>query len=109
MDEARTGKRFPINLPIRVEGAQAQSILAGSTHDMSAAGVYLVLDRSLDPGSVVKFELTIPADAIGAPQDMKVKCEGRVIRSDPKGPDQNGVACVIDSYEFVRPDEKPEA
>ncbi len=109
MDEARTGKRFPVNLPIRLEGSDAKAEPAGSTDNISAAGVYLVLDRGLDPGSVVKFEMTIPAEAIGAPQDMTVRCQGRVLRSDPKGPRQNGVACVIDSYEFVRQGEKPEA
>lgn len=109
MDEARTGKRFPVALPIRLGGKDAKAELTGNTHDMSAAGVYLVLDRSMDPGSVITFEMIIPADAIGAQQDMTVRCEGRVLRSDPKGPNQNGVACVIDSYEFIRPGEKPEA
>lgn len=109
MDEARTGKRFPVSLPIRIEGAEATAQPIGSTDNISAAGVYLVLDRSFDPGSVVKFEMTIPKDAIGANADMRVRCEGRVIRSEAKGTHQNGVACVIDSYEFVRPGEEPEA
>ncbi len=108
MDESRTGKRFPVNLPIRLEGDETKTPV-GSTDNMSAAGVYLVLDRSFDPGSTVRFEMTIPAEAIGAPQDMTVRCLGRVLRSDPKGPKQNGVACVIDSYEFVREPEEPEA
>jgi len=109
VDEARTGKRFPVSLPIRLDGAEAQSEPVGSTDNISAAGVYLVLDRSLDPGSVVKFEMTIPAEAIGAPTDMTIRCQARVLRSDPKGPRQNGIACVIDNYEFIRPGEKPEA
>ncbi len=109
MDDSRTGKRFPVQLPIRMEGSDPKSEPVGSTDNISAAGVYLVLDRGFDPGSVVKFEMTIPAEAIGAPEDMTVRCQGRVIRTDVKGPRQNGVACVIDSYEFVRPGETPEA
>lgn len=109
MDEARTGKRFPVNLPIRLEGEDAHSEPVGSTDNISAAGVYLVLDRSLEEGSSLSFEMTIPADAIGAPQDMTIRCQARVLRSDPKGPRKNGVACVIDHYEFVRQGEKPEA
>ena len=107
MEEARTGKRFPVSLPIRLEGDEATGQI-GTTHDMSSAGVYLVLDKSLEPGSVIKFEMTVPADVIGAQHNMTVRCEGRVVRSDPKGPRENGVACVIDSYEFVRPGETPE-
>jgi len=30
-----------------------------------------------------------------------VQCKGRVVRKDGAGEDQ-GVACVIDSYDFVR-------
>ncbi len=102
MDEARTGKRFPLHLPIRLEGSTPGSKPVGSTDNLSAAGAYLVLDRGFDEGSLVNFEITIPASAIGTAEDVTVRCQGRVVRSDPKG-NENGVACVIETYEFVRP------
>jgi hypothetical protein len=31
-----------------------------------------------------------------------VQCKGRVVRKDPGAGESHGVACVIDSYDFVR-------
>ena len=41
---------------------------------------------------------------IGSTDDVIVRCNGRVIRNDSPNEmqDKNGVACVIDSYEFIR-------
>jgi hypothetical protein len=64
--ENRTGKRFPLQLPIRVHKAP------GGEHNVTIQG------------------------------------RGRVVRTDTPPPGHNGdanyrgVACVIDSYEFVR-------
>ena len=104
MSEARTGKRFPLELPIKIhkEGASADS--KGTTGDLSAAGVYIRADASLEVGSPVEFEITLPPDVTGGQENVMIACKGRVVRSDPTGstPDGKGVACVIDSYEFVR-------
>lgn len=110
MEDARTGKRFPIQLPVRVVNGNASgSEQVGTTDNLSAAGVYVLADRDFEVGSVVKFEMIIPKDAIGASEDMTVRCEARVLRNDEKGPRKTGIACVIDSYEFVRPGQDPEA
>jgi hypothetical protein len=102
--EARTGKRFPLELPIKIhnEGASADS--KGTTGNVSAAGVYIRADASLDVGSPVEFEITLPPDVTGGQENVTIQCKGRVVRTDPTGesPDGKGVACVIDSYEFVR-------
>ena len=63
-EEARTGKRFPIELPIKIHKGETDA--KGVTGNLSAAGVYIRADETGEGG------------------------EGR------------GVACVIDSYEFVR-------
>ena len=104
VSEARTGKRFPLELPIKIhkEGANADS--KGTTGDLSAAGVYIRADASLEIGSPVEFEITLPPDVTGGQENVVIQCKGRVVRTDPTGssPDGKGVACVIDSYEFVR-------
>jgi len=101
--EARTGKRFPLELQIKFhsEGSSADS--KGTTGNLSAAGVYIRADASLDVGSPVEFEITLPPDMTGAPENVTIQCKGRVVRTDPtgSGPEGRGVACVIDSYEFV--------
>lgn len=104
MSEARTGKRFPLHLPIKIHNEGASSDSKGTTADLSAAGVYIRADASLEIGSPVEFEITLPPDVTGGQESVTIQCKGRVVRTDPGGstPDGKGVACVIDSYEFVR-------
>jgi len=102
--EARTGKRFPLELPIKIHKESAGSGAQGTTGNLSAAGVYIRADASLEIGSPVEFEITLPPDVTGGQENVTIQCKGRVVRSDPTGasPEGKGVACVIDSYEFVR-------
>ena len=108
VSEARTGKRFPLELPIKIHGAEVKGEASGITGNLSAAGVYIQGDASLDVGSQVEFEITLPPEVTGSDHNVTIQGRGRVVRTDtpPKGRngDKNfrGVACVIDSYEFVR-------
>jgi hypothetical protein len=98
--DIRTSRRFPVHLPLKVLG---QDLPAGSTENISAAGVYLWVDGELEVGSSIEFEMTIPRDAIAAGSDVQLRCKGRVMRCDPN-PEvgRTGVACVIEGYEFLR-------
>jgi len=103
VNEARTGKRFPVHLPIKlISSSAARPGQEGTTENISAAGIYLRLDESLEVNSRVEFEITIPAGLIGASADVVVRCIGRVIRADNGSPGK-GVACLIDEYDFIRP------
>jgi hypothetical protein len=106
MVDARTGTRFPVHLPIKVLGTSAAKLeQEGTTENISGAGVYLWIDEALEVDSRVEFEITIPAPAIGAGQDVVLHCVGRVVRTDSQSPQKSGVACVIDEYDFVRREE----
>ena len=107
MTEARTGKRFPLHLPIKIHTEDSSADTSGMTGNLSAAGVYIRADASLQVGSPVEFEISLPPEVTGGKEDVVIQCRGRVVRTDePHGstaPDETrGVACVIDSYEFVR-------
>lgn len=107
MAEARTGKRFPLHLPIKIHGEGSAVDTSGMTGDLSAAGVYIRADASLEVGSPVEFEITLPPEVTGGKEDVVIQCRGRVVRTDEPNAsagagDSRGVACVIDSYEFVR-------
>lgn len=103
-EEARTGKRFPLELPIKIHQAETSGESKGITGDLSAAGVYIRADASLDIGSPVEFEITLSPEMTGGTENVTIQCKGRVVRADETGKDGEGrgVACVIDSYEFVR-------
>ncbi len=105
MSDARTGKRFPLELPIKIHKAEAGGEHSGVTGNLSAAGVYIRSDTAMDIGSTVEFEITLPPEMTGAKEGVVIQCRGRVVRTDEPagGPTEaRGVACVIDSYDFVR-------
>ena len=104
VSDARTGKRFPLELPIKIHKEQESGEHAGVTGNLSAAGVYIRADAALDVGSNVEFEITLPPEVTGGTESVVVQCRGRVVRTDEPGgsADARGVACVIDSYDFVR-------
>ena len=104
MSEARTGKRFPLELPIRIRHKGGDE--GATTADLSAAGVYIMADTNLAVGSPIEFDITLPASVLGTPTDVEVHCTGRVIRKESgstgKKKKKSGVACVIDQYQFIR-------
>ena len=101
MSEARTGKRFPLELPIRIHTKRGDD--RATTADMSSAGVYIMADTDLTVGSPIEFDITLPAVVLGTPADVEVRCTGRVVRKESGGKKKkNGVACVIDQYQFIR-------
>lgn len=104
MAELRTGKRFPLELPIRIHEAESAEELSTVTGNVSSAGVYLRANAVWEIGSKVDFEITLPAEAAAADHDVRIQCEGRVVRVDkPADEAENcGVACIIDKYHFVR-------
>jgi len=103
-EEARTGKRFPLELPIKIHQGETRGDAKGVTGNLSAAGVYIRADAAMEIGSPVEFEITLPPEMTGGPENVTIQCKGRVVRADPTGSagEGRGVACVIDSYEFVR-------
>jgi PilZ domain len=107
VSDARTGKRFPLHLPIKIHKEDSTADTSGVTGDLSAAGVYIRADAALEVGSPVEFEITLPPEVTGGKEDVVIQCRGRVVRTDDPGTEataghDRGVACVIDSYEFVR-------
>jgi PilZ domain len=107
VSDARTGKRFPVELPIKIHKESETGEHSGVTGNLSAAGVYIRADAALEVGSSVEFEITLPPEVTGAKENVVVQCRGRVVRTDEppagSGPTESrGVACVIDSYDFIR-------
>lgn len=107
MSEARTGKRFPLELPIRFRQKKTVSGEDATTANVSSAGVYIQANTDLAVGSSIEFDITLPAKVLGTPGDVEVHCTGRVVRRETSGQNgksrrRSGVACVIDQYKFIR-------
>lgn len=110
MSESRTGKRFPIKLPITIRDVKTSRRHRALTKDLSAAGVAIQGGAPLRVGSRIEFEIKLPGKVIGIGRDVELLCRGRVVRSEAaakgkgkkKGKAQSGLACVIDQYKFIR-------
>ena len=107
MSDSRTGKRFPLNLPITLRQGKSSKGERTTTSDVSAAGIYIHADSKLKIGSKIDFDIVLPAKIVGAEHDIQVLCKGRVVRAEAgkaktKADAKGGVGCVIDSYKFVR-------
>jgi hypothetical protein len=109
--EARTGKRFPLRLPITIRKPKSSRKHKGATADVSAGGAYFSADTDFEVGSSIEFAIMLPHEALGTRKDVELHCSGRVVRSEavtPSGKKQpgrsrrRGLACVIDQYKFVR-------
>jgi hypothetical protein len=105
LSELRTGKRFPLSLPITIRGKKATKGRTAKTADVSAAGVYIEADADLEVGTNIEFDISLPASVAGTDTDVEIVCKGRVVRINNTGKPKHrkaGVACVIDQYKFVR-------
>lgn len=103
-DARRTGKRFPLELPITIH-AKGSREASGRTANVSAAGVYIQSATDIKVGSPIEFDITLPGKVVGTNHDVEIHCKGRVIRSEESKrhkAGKHGVAAVIDQYKFVR-------
>ena len=73
VSEARTGKRFPLELPIKIHKAEQSGESSGVTGNLSAAGVYIRADASLEVGSNVEFEIALPPEVTGAQENVIIQ------------------------------------
>jgi hypothetical protein len=91
--------RFPLKLPISVKSTAGASTT--ETQNISANGVLFQMESDMPVGSRVDFTISLPANVVGAEDDVQIDCRGRVVRSfEEEG--RRGVGVVIDEYRFDR-------
>lgn len=98
-EDMQGAARFPLHLSASVKSQG--SAYAAETENISANGVLLAMDNDVPVGSMVDFTILLPAEVVGARQDVQIDCRGRVVRSfEDRG--RRGVGVVIDEYHFER-------
>ena len=85
----RSADRFDTELPVEIDGVQSL------TRNISATGMYIETDTHQTPGSRVHFTVEVVVRG----QNLKLVCEGEVVRVDQKG-DTTGVAVKLDKSFF---------
>jgi hypothetical protein len=98
-EDMQSAPRFPLHLAASVKSQG--SAYSAETENISANGVLFAMDKDVPVGSMVDFTILLPADVLGAQQDVQIDCRGRVVRSfEDRG--RRGVGVVIDEYHFER-------
>jgi PilZ domain len=104
--ERRTSRRFQIKLPMTVRWTSGMAVGEAETEsrDVSSRGVYFFLPKQVSYGSPVEIILTFPHEVTLA-GPVRVRCLGRVHRTEDDGSGRSGVVAEIHRYVFLRGDE----
>lgn len=104
--ERRTTQRFQMRLPLTVRWTTGAAVgeTATESRDVSSRGVYFFLSKDVREGSPVEILLTLPNE-ITLAGPVRVRCLGRVQRTEPRDEGSIGVVAAIERYEFLRASE----
>jgi len=104
--ERRTTQRFSIRLPLTVRWTTGSAVgeMKTESRDVSSRGVYFFLPKEVKEGSPVEIVLTLPNE-ITLAGPVRVRCLGRVQRTENKAEGSVGVVAAIERYEFLRGDD----
>ncbi len=94
-DPMRTAVRFPLHLPVAVE--TDQGVVDAVTEDISATGVLFSMPVAPGINTRLAWTLHLPAAIMGSPNDVSVRCVGRVVWQG-RGEHGRTVGAVIDQY-----------
>ena len=99
--ERREARRFTMTLPIRVQPqGKARSELKAQTRDVSYRGLYFHSEEELGVNTEIDFVITLP-EQVAQSGDVHIHCQGRIVRVEPNGNGQVGIAAKIERYEFM--------
>jgi len=106
MTERRTTRRYDLSLPvvIRIPTERQVDSQEGKTRDISARGLYFVIEQDLEAGSELDITLTLPAEITHGTK-VFVRALGKVVRVERRmedGTARMGAAAVIERYDIIR-------
>jgi hypothetical protein len=102
--DRRNVQRFQLKLPLVVRwSSEKESEAATETRDVSSRGVYFFLPSDVSSGAPIEIIMTLPHEITMA-GPVKVRCLGKVHRTEQKDGGRIGVVATIERYEFLRGD-----
>ena len=105
--ERRATRRFRIKLPMTVRWANLSGNweTQAESEDITSRGVYFFLPAEIENGSSVEVIIVMPRQ-ITLAEPVRVRCQGRVRRTEIKDTHRVGVVVEIQQYRFLRENEK---
>ncbi len=103
MIEQRKNQRFDLHLPFEILGDKAQSS-KGETRNVSSCGVLFTTPAAVEIGEPIEYLITLPKVS-GARADVRLRCMGKIVRSEETAAGDEPVAAfaaTLERYEFIR-------
>jgi hypothetical protein len=89
-----------MTLPLSVlPGTRHGSEVRTATRDVSYRGLYFLTNTNFESGHAIEFVITLPEDVTGG--DVKIRCQGEIVRVETTDDGRVGVAAKIEHYEFI--------
>ena len=103
--ERRSARRFQVRLPLRSRQTSGSAVGEAFTEskDVSPRGIFFLLPTGIKQGSSIEIEMTLPHE-ITLAGPVRVRCRGRVQRTESKDGGKVGIAVAIERYDFLRAD-----
>ncbi len=100
--DRRSNQRFQLKLPliVRWSGHGAKSVFTESK-DVSSRGVFFFLPATVESGAPIEIVMTLPNEITMA-GPVRVRCLGKVQRTEEQRSGKLGVVATIERYEFLR-------
>jgi len=102
--ERRAAQRFAMSVPVAVQCPERSFPQETAlSHDVSAKGIFFLMNARPLEGSRIEFTVTLPAE-VTLTDPMRVTCKGRVIRVvEVENTSRFGVGATIEGYSsFIR-------
>jgi hypothetical protein len=95
-----------MKLPLRIRWVSGSGVGEALTEseNVSSRGIYFFLQKTLREGSPIELVMTLPHEITHA-GPVRVRCLGRVLRTEPRPARKVGVVVGIERYEFLRSDQ----
>lgn len=93
----RAAVRFPLHLPVQLR--TDAGLVDAITEDISSVGALFLTQRAPAVGSMLEWNLHLPAEVMGTPASVQVDCVGRVVWTRV-GSDGVRLGAIIDHYEL---------
>jgi PilZ domain len=104
--ERRKNRRFDMHFPVFLR-ALGDSWVASETADVSATGALFVIDRPFLLNTPIEYVLTFPPDLTKAPQPLRVRFFGKVLRCErvPDNSKAYGIAVRNTAHRYLSREE----
>ena len=102
--DRRASRRFAMRLPLTVRWTDDDGIVgeaATEACEVSSRGLYFYLPMKLIRDSCVEIVVILPHELTQA-GPVRVRCQGRVLRSSIRESGEVGMAVATAAYEFLR-------